>query len=135
MSPGTSTRSSGRGDAYRFERMRLPMLTERPQELLDEPPQDEEMTYAELGRMAQVVERSGGKAEPLLVKQGQRIAIPAATLVIVLFGVPLATSSKRGGTAYGVGAALGTTILFVLLMKVAGSFGESGASCSQVSTS
>jgi lipopolysaccharide export system permease protein len=119
--------ADGRGDAYRFERMRLPALTERPQELLDEPPQDEEMTFAELGRMAQVIERSGGKAEPLLVKQGQRLAIPAATLVIVLFGVPLATSSKRGGTAYGVGAALGTTILFVLLMKVTGSFGESGA--------
>jgi lipopolysaccharide export system permease protein len=117
----------GRGDAYRFERLHLPVLTEKPEELLDEPPQDDEMTYAELGRMARVVERSGGKAERLLVKQGQRVAIPVATLIIVLFGVPLATSSKRGGTAYGVGAALGTTILFVLLMKVAGSFGESGS--------
>ena len=116
----------GRGNSYRFDSMLFPALTEAPTELLDEPPQDDEMTYAELGRMAGVIERSGGKAESLLVKRGQRIAIPAATLVIVLFGVPLATSNKRGGNAFGVGAALGTTILFVLLMKVVGSFGESG---------
>jgi lipopolysaccharide export system permease protein len=116
----------GRGNSYRFESMLFPALTEAPAELLDEPPLEEEMTYAELGRMAGVVERSGGKSERLLVKRGQRIAIPAATLVIVLFGVPLATSNKRGGTAFGVGAALGTTILFMLIMRVAGNFGESG---------
>jgi len=120
-------RADGSDAAYQFERMRFPAFTERPRELLDEPPEDDEMTYAELNRMAQIIERSGGKPERLLVKRDQRIAIPAATLVIILFGAPLATSSKRGGTAYGIGAALGTTILYLLLFKVAGSFGQSGA--------
>ena len=49
-----------------------------------------------------------------------------ATLVVILFGVPLATSSRRGGTAYGVGISLGTTILYLLLFKVAGALGAAG---------
>lgn len=122
----------GSNAAYRFERMRLPALTEQPRELLNEPPEDEEMSYAELERMARIIERSGGSPYPLLVKKEQRLAIPAATLVIILFGVPLATSSKRGGTAYGIGAALGTTILYLLLFKVAGGFGTSGTIPPQV---
>ena len=117
----------GTEEAYQFDHLRLPSLVEQPQDLLSEPPEDEEMSYAELERTAQIIERWGGKAHELRVKKEQRVAIPAATLVIILFGVPLATSSKRGGTAYGIGAALGTTILYVSLLKVAGAFGSSGA--------
>jgi lipopolysaccharide export system permease protein len=112
---------------YQFGKMTLPSFTEQPRDLLDEPPEEDEMTFAELERSAQILERSGGRVAPLRVKMHQRIAIPIATLVIVFFGVPLATSSKRGGTAYGIGAALGTTILYLLMFKVAGGFGESGA--------
>ena len=50
-----------------------------------------------------------------------------ATVVIILFGAPLATSSKRGGAAYGIGVSLGSTILYLLLLKVFGGLGESGA--------
>jgi len=117
----------GTGGEYQFGRMTLPSFTERPQDLLDEPPEAEEMTFRELEHSASVLERSGGRVAPLRVKMHQRLAIPVATLVIVFFGVPLATSSKRGGTAYGIGAALGTTILYLLLFKVAGGFGESGS--------
>jgi lipopolysaccharide export system permease protein len=112
---------------HTFTRLRLPTLTERPRELLDEPPEPDEMTYAELQRSARILERSGGRFAPLLVKMHQRIAIPAATFVIILFGVPLATSSNRGGGAYGIGAALGTTIVYLLLFKIAGGFGDGGA--------
>ena len=49
-----------------------------------------------------------------------------ATLVVILFGVPLATSSRRGGTAYGVGISLGTTMIYLLLFKVAAAMGAAG---------
>ena len=119
--------ADGSESAFRFEGMRLPGLTEAPSDLLDEPPEDDEMTYEELGRTARIIERSGGKPHQLLLKREQRLAIPVATLVIILFGLPLATSSNRGGPAYGIGAALGTTILYLLLFKIAGGFGSSGA--------
>jgi lipopolysaccharide export system permease protein len=120
-------RPDGFSGEYQFGRMRLPSFTEHPRDLLDEPPEADEMSFAELERSAMILERSGGRFAPLRVKMHQRIAIPVATLVIVFFGVPLATSSKRGGTAYGIGAALGTTILYLLLFKVAGGFGEGGS--------
>lgn len=110
-----------------FESIRVPELTERPEELLESTPEEEEMTYAELERLAEIIERSGGEPYELRVKMEQKIAIPAATLVIILFGAPLATSSKRGGTAYGIGIALGTTILYIAMLKVTGAFGATGA--------
>ena len=112
---------------YRFERMRLPSLATLPEDLLDDPPEDDEMTYEELDRMAGLIERSGGEAHELRVRKEQRRAIPLATLVVILFGVPMATSSKRGGNAYGIGVALGTTILYLLLLQISGGLGSAGA--------
>jgi len=111
---------------FQFERLWVPGFTERPDELLVAPRVPDEMTYAELSHRAHVVERSGGNAGRLWVKREQKISIPVATLVVILFGVPLATSSRRGGTAYGVGISLGTTILYLLLFKVAGALGAAG---------
>lgn len=110
-----------------FERMRVPGLVESPDDLMQEPPEEEEMTYAEIERLASAMERSGGTPYELRVKQEQKIAIPLATFIIILFGAPLATSSRRGGAAYGIGVALGTTILYMALLRVSQGFGYSGA--------
>jgi lipopolysaccharide export system permease protein len=56
----------------------------------------------------------------------QRFAIPVATLIVILFGAPLATSSKRGGAAYGVGVSLATTIVYLMLFRVSGGLGYAG---------
>jgi len=113
--------------SYRFQRLRLAGLEESPDDLLEEPREDEEMTYKEMSRLADIIQRSGGQPHKLLVKKEQKLAIPIATLIIILFGTPLATSSKRGGTAYGVGVSLGSTLLYLLLLKVSAGFGASGA--------
>jgi lipopolysaccharide export system permease protein len=113
--------------SYDFQRLRLAGLDERPEDLLESPREDEEMTYAEIKQLASIIQRSGGEPHKLLVKQEQKLAIPIATLIIVLFGMPLATSSKRGGTAYGIGVSLGSTLLYLLLLKIAAGFGASGA--------
>jgi lipopolysaccharide export system permease protein len=112
---------------YDFGRLRMAGIEEKPEELLESPREDEEMTYAEIKKLAEFIQRSGGEPHKLLVKQQQKLAIPIATLIIILFGLPLATSSKRGGTAYGVGVSLGSTLLYLLLLKIAGGFGASGA--------
>ena len=113
--------------SYRFQRLRLAGLEESPDDLLEEPREDEEMTYEEISRLADIIQRSGGQPHKLLVKKEQKLAIPIATLIIILFGTPLATSSKRGGTAYGVGVSLGSTLLYLLLLKVSAGFGASGS--------
>ena len=118
--------------AVRFSSLRTRGFTEAPDELLDRQKDPDQMGYAELGRLIQILQRSGGQPLELMVERAQKIAIPVAALVIVLVGAPLANSAPRSGAAYGVGISLGITILYLMLFKVAGAAGTSGAIPAQV---
>jgi lipopolysaccharide export system permease protein len=111
-----------------FRELTLPEFRERPEQLIPVAPEDaeKEMGYAELGRTIERLERSGGRPLDLKVKRAQKIAIPVATLIIILFGAPLANSSARGGPAYGIGVSLGITIFYLLFFKIAGAAGATG---------
>lgn len=119
-------RPGGKETSYSFERYRLSGLTVPPEALLDDPPEEDEMSYGELGRQAAAVYRSGGDPKELLVKREMKLAIPAATLVIILFGAPLGTTSKKGGAAFGVGVSLASTLLYILLLRLFGAIGAAG---------
>jgi lipopolysaccharide export system permease protein len=111
----------------KFDTLRVAGLRETPEELLAEPKDPIQMRYAEVQRFVTAIERSGGDANPLKVELAQKIALPCAVFIIVLFGAPLATSSQRGGTAFGIGVSLGVTILYMLMFRVGKAFGGSGA--------
>jgi lipopolysaccharide export system permease protein len=113
--------------AFEYETFQVRGFQERPEDFLEVPKDPEEMTFREMGRLADIMARSGNQPHKLLVDRQEKLAIPVATLVIILFGAPLATSTKRGGTAYGIGVALISTILYMLLFRVAGAVGETGA--------
>ena len=85
------------------------------------------MTVAEIDRIVEILERSGGDPKEWQVRRGQMLALPVATFVIILFAAPLATSYKRGGAAFGVGMSLMTVIAFIALLRLAQAFGEAGA--------
>ena len=112
---------------FYFDSLRSSGFGEPPRGLLEQPNDEDEMTDSEIDRMVANLTRSGGDPNTLLVEKGQRKAIAVATLVIILFGGPLATSSQRGGTAYGIGIALASTIFYLLLFRLAGAAGRSGA--------
>ncbi len=111
-------------ETYSFDRYHTPLLTIRPSELLNER-DEEELSYRELTEKAEALERSGQSNAKALVGRDQKIAIPFATLVIILFGAPLATTSKRGGVSFGVGVSLASAILYVLLLQLCGAIGSS----------
>lgn len=117
----------GEERSFSFVGLGLPQLRETPDELLAEPKKPEEMRYAEMTRFIRAIERSGGDARPLVVERAQKIALPLAVFVIVLFGAPLSTSSQRGGAAYGIGLSLVVTLVYLLLFRVMRALGESGA--------
>jgi lipopolysaccharide export system permease protein len=117
----------GAESTFAYDSMRVPGLRETPEELLAEPKDPEQMGYREVERFVAAIERSGGDAKSLRVELAQKVALPCAVFIIVLFGAPLATSSQRGGAAYGVGISLGVTILYMLLFRVGKAVGSSGA--------
>lgn len=116
----------GTEHAFSFETLRMAALTETPEQLLARPKEPEEMRYAELGRFIEMLQRSGAKPREMMVDRAQKIAIPMATMVIILFGAPLANSSARGGAAYGIGVSLGITVFYMVLFRVTGAAGAAG---------
>lgn len=118
--------ASGEEQMERFQDLRYERLTERPEDLIEAVRDEDEMTRAELEALAARVIRSGGEAGRIQVKREQRLAIPVAALVIILFGAPLATSAKRGGAAVGIGLSLATTILYLVFLRLFGAFGYAG---------
>lgn len=116
----------GQQVTYNFGDVLVRTLTERPADLVEQVREEDQMTYEELRLFGERLQRSGGDVGRTYTKMEQRLAIPVATLVIMLFGAPLATSSKRGGAAFGVGVSLATTILYVMLLRFTGALGYAG---------
>lgn len=112
--------------AVSFDSLRDRRFTERPADMLAKPRSPEEMRYGELTRFIKAQERSGSDANLLRVERALKIAIPATCLIIALFGAPLATSTQRGGSAYGIGISLATTVIFLMMIQLTKAIGGKG---------
>jgi lipopolysaccharide export system permease protein len=111
---------------FSFDSLRDRRFTERPSDLTASPKAPAEMDYRELGRFISALERSGSDVNGLKVERMLKIAIPVTCIVILLFGAPLATSTQRGGAAYGIGISLATTVIFLMLIQLTKAFGAKG---------
>jgi lipopolysaccharide export system permease protein len=111
---------------FSFDSLYDKQFIERPEQLTASARAPQEMDYAELGRFIHAMERSGTDVNRWRVERMLKIAIPITSLVILLFGAPLATSTQRGGTAYGVGISLATTIVFLMLIQLTKAIGGKG---------
>ena len=109
-----------------FQRMLDKRFAERPRDMMTKPRSPQEMRYRELTRFIRTLERSGGDANQLRVERALKIAIPITCIIIALFGAPLATSTQRGGAAYGVGISLGVTVVFLMLVQLTKAIGSKG---------
>jgi len=101
-------------------------FTEAPKQLTLAQKAPADMGFRELGRFITSMERSGAEVNELRVERMLKIAIPVTCLVILLFGAPLATSTQRGGAAYGIGLSLGTTVIFLMLIQLTKGIGGKG---------
>ena len=112
--------------AFAFARMVDKDFAERPIDMMVKPRLPAEMRYRELGRYIRTIERSGGDANTQRVERALKIAIPFTCIIIALFGAPLATSTQRGGTAYGVGISLAITVVFLMMIQLTKAIGGKG---------
>lgn len=112
--------------AFSFARMADKQISEQPRDMLAKPRSPAEMRFKELSRFIRTLERSGGDANTLRVERALKIAIPVTCIIICLFGAPLATSTQRGGTAYGVGISLAVTVVFLMMVQLTKAIGGKG---------
>ncbi|HEU4628335.1 MAG TPA: LptF/LptG family permease [Gemmatimonadaceae bacterium] len=111
---------------FQFDSAYAPGLTATPVELTEVPRDPQDLGYQALGRYIAALERAGGDANELRVERALKLAIPVTCIIIVLFGAPLATSTQRGGAAYGIGISLATTVLFLILIQLTKAIGGNG---------
>jgi lipopolysaccharide export system permease protein len=112
--------------AFEFDELVSEHFREEPTTLTATPKEPEEMTYRELGHYIEVQQASGTQPRKLMVERAQKLAIPVATLIIILFGAPLANTSARGGPAYGIGLSLGVTVVYMMMFNVTKAMGWTG---------
>ena len=110
----------------RFDSLRDRHLTEPPASLMANPKAPAEMGYRDLGRFINAMERSGADVNKLRVERMLKLAIPATCFIIMLIGAPLATSTQRGGTAYGIAVSLAITVIFLVMLQLTQAIGAGG---------
>jgi lipopolysaccharide export system permease protein len=109
-----------------FSSLRSRDIEERPEDFSREPRRPEDMGYSELSRYIDRQRRGGGSTREDEVYLRLKLAFPFANLIIVLFGAPLATISKKGGSAANFGVSLLIFILFWGFIHISRALGESG---------
>ncbi len=112
---------------YRFGVLTSRDLEETPEDFTRRNKDPEDMTYLELSRYIDSRRRGGGDTLEDEVYLRLKLAFPFANLIIVLFGAPLATISRKGGTAANFGVSLLVFILFWGFIHISRAIGESGA--------
>jgi len=108
-----------------FQTLRLALsVTDPRSEVTERRP--EEMTISDL--LATVRERAatGGKTADLLVSFHQRFAAPAACLVFILLGTPLAIRIRRSGRGVSLGLTFGLALVYYILMVFGQGMGKNG---------
>ena len=112
--------------AFSFDSIADRRMKETPLELRASEREPSEMDFADLTRFISILERSGAEVNTLKVERMLKIAIPVTCIIIALFGAPLATSSQRGGAAFGIAISLATTVLFLVLIQLTKAIGGKG---------
>lgn len=114
------------GHLFSFDSLHARQLRDEPMDLTEAPREPQDLSYGALGRYIEALERAGGDANTLRVERALKIAIPITCIIIALFGAPLATSTQRGGAAFGIGISLATTIVFLLMIQLTKAVGGKG---------
>jgi lipopolysaccharide export system permease protein len=112
--------------AIAFDSLYDRALKETPIELRASDKAPQEMNFGQLSRYIRALERSGTDVAALKVERMLKLAVPVTCVIIALFGAPLATSSQRGGAAFGIGISLATTVLFLVLIQLTKAIGGKG---------
>ncbi len=108
-----------------FEELDLE-LPETPETFTRTVRRPEEMGYWELRRFAERIREEGYDATPYRVDTHIKLAFPIINFIMVLVGIPIALTRRRGGTPLSVSIGVCVCFLYLLALGVARSFGLSG---------
>jgi lipopolysaccharide export system permease protein len=109
-----------------FDEMTLENENLEPSDFTKSLKKPEEMTFGELKEFIEKVRQNGGNTDRWRVQFFQKMAIPFANFIIVLFGAPLSSPKRRGGSATGFGISLAIVFVYFGILKTGEAFGYNG---------
>jgi len=110
-----------------FDTLKLADLNFSPSDLLTKQQKPEEMNLSELKNLIRTQENAGNDPTGTLIEYYSRFSFPMASLVCVIFGLPISANKRRGGLAVQVGINILVTFIYLVFMKVSQAFGKNGA--------
>ena len=120
--------SSSKESASYFNQLTISDLNFHPEDLASKQQKPEEMNLDELKRLINSQMREGTDPKSTLIEYYSRFSFSMASIVVVLFGIPLAaTKRRRGGLAVQIGINILVTFVYLVFMKISQAFGKNGA--------
>jgi lipopolysaccharide export system permease protein len=118
--------SDGQAAVY-FDTLKISYLNFTPKELLSKQQKPEEMNLSDLKNLIKNQERAGNDPTSTLIEYYSRFSFPMASLIVVLFGLPVSANKRRGGLAVQVGINILVTFIYLAFMQISLAFGKNGA--------
>jgi lipopolysaccharide export system permease protein len=112
--------------ATTFDEIKLDDLHFSPKDIIAKQIKNEEMTLTELDNLAEEQLNAGTDPNRVNIEFHSRIAFAFASIITVLFGLPLSTNKRKGGLALQFGINLVITFTYLVFMSISQAFGKNG---------
>lgn len=109
-----------------FDHLRMPELVEKPEDLIEEEVDQENMNARELSAYIGKVRRSGGDVERYLTDLYFKFSYPLAGSIFVLFGIALASGKRKQSIATGFGLTLLISFVYYGVLRIGQTLGYNG---------
>jgi len=121
-----NTVNSSGFDLSKFDEIHL-KIPEGPDAFFRTVNRPEEMSYWQLKRYAKRIQLEGYDATRYLVDMNIKLAFPLINLVMILIGIPIAFSIKKGGIPLAVFLGVAVCFFYLVVFGFSRSLGLSGA--------
>jgi len=109
----------------KFKRQRL-LLSDTPEQLLRRKKRPEDMSAGEIRQLITALSREGQDTSPLMTQMHMKFAVPFASFIFALIGVPLGLRPHRSSSSMGFGLSLVIIFIYYVLTTVGLRLGQSG---------
>jgi len=110
-----------------FTELRIKDLNFLPDEVDAKQIKPEQMNLRQLQDFIYTMQKSGNDATKMQIEYYSRFAFAMASLVVILFGLPLSANKRRGELALQFGINILVTFIYLGFMQISQAFGKNGA--------
>lgn len=98
----------------------------KPEDIIEKQRSPEEMNLTQLRNFAEKQFKSGNDPTRVMIEYHSRISFAFASVIVLIFGIPISAEKRRSGLAVQIGLNLLITFIYLVFMEVSKAFGKNG---------